>query len=321
MKLKNIISIVTVSGLLMFLPSCTDLEETLYSDLSESNISYTDEEIESMSGPVYTNLRYTYWAWEGLYDQCEESGDLIMTPLRPGVGWGAQYILMHKHTYNASIGHFYQTWYYPYVGIGYCNKLLDLEGIKADKEKVAEFRAMRALYYYILLDFFRNVPLITTSEIPAGFLPEQEDPAVVFDYIVAELEARSIDPGAYVLMLDIDGRLSECSSQNFFIVRQGKLFTPKRDNILEGIARKDVIELAKELKIECIETDLYTYDLQIADEIFVTANSICMVPVSKINCRHIGRPVPGPITKKLLSAWSEKVDVDIVGLALSHAND
>jgi len=80
MKLKNIISIVTVSGLLMFVPSCTDLEETLYNDLSESNISYTDEEIESMSGPVYTNLRYTYWAWEGLYDQCEESGDLIMPP-------------------------------------------------------------------------------------------------------------------------------------------------------------------------------------------------------------------------------------------------
>ncbi len=193
MKLKNIISIVTVSGLLMFVPSCTDLEETLYNDLSESNISYTDEEIESMSGPVYTNLRYTYWAWEGLYDQCEESGDLIMTPLRPGVGWGAQYILMHKHTYNASIGHFYQTWYYPYVGIGYCNKLLDLDGIKADKEKVAEFRGMRALYYYILLDIFRNVPLITTADIPAGFLPEQEDPAVVFDFIVSELEAAKAD--------------------------------------------------------------------------------------------------------------------------------
>ncbi|MBN2274421.1 MAG: RagB/SusD family nutrient uptake outer membrane protein [Bacteroidales bacterium] len=192
MKMKNIISVASMIGFLVFIPSCTDLDETLYSELSESNISYTDEEVESMSGPVYTNLRYTYWAWEGLYDQSEESGDLIMTPLRPGVGWGAQYILMHKHTYNSSIGHFYQTWYYPYVGIGYCNKLLDLDGIKADKEKVAEFRAMRALYYYILLDIFRNVPLITTSDIPAGFLPEQEDPAVVFDFIFSELnEAKS----------------------------------------------------------------------------------------------------------------------------------
>ncbi|MBN2214856.1 MAG: RagB/SusD family nutrient uptake outer membrane protein [Bacteroidales bacterium] len=193
MKMKNIISILTIFVLLMILPSCTDLDETLYSSLSESNISYTDEEIESMSGPVYTNLRYTYWAWEGMFDQCEESGDLLMTPLRPGVGWGAQYILMHKHTYNASIGHFYQTWYYPYVGIGYSNKLLDMEAIQADKEKVAEFRAMRALYYYILLDIFRNVPLITTSDIPAGFLPVQEDTAVVFDFIVSELDEAKLD--------------------------------------------------------------------------------------------------------------------------------
>jgi len=166
-----------------------------------------------------------------------------------------------------------------------------------------------------------NLIITSTRRVPAQCLDPKGKLQNKLNHIVAELEARSIDPGAYVLMLDIDGRLSECSSQNFFIVRQGKLFTPKRDNILEGIARKDVIELAKELKIECIETDLYTYDLQIADEIFVTANSICMVPVSKINCRPIGRPVPGPITKKLLSAWSEKVDVDIVGLALSHAND
>jgi hypothetical protein len=173
--------------------SCTDLDENLYSSLSEDNISYTDEEIESMSGPVYTNLRFTYWAWEGLFDQSEESGDLMMTPLRPGVGWGAQYILMHKHTYNSSIGHFYQTWYYPYVGIGYCNKLLDMPQIQAKKEKVAEFRAMRALYYYILFDIFRNVPLITTSDIPAGFLPVQEDPVVVYNFIVSELEAAKED--------------------------------------------------------------------------------------------------------------------------------
>ena len=130
-----------------------------------------------MSGNIYTNLRYTYWAWEGLFDQCEESGDLLMTPLRIGVGWGEQYILMHKHTFNSYIGHFWQTWYYPYVSIGYCNKLLELERIQANPAKVAEYRAMRALDYYILLDIFRNVPLITTSDscLP-DYLPEQEDP-------------------------------------------------------------------------------------------------------------------------------------------------
>ena len=105
------------------------------------------------------------------------------------------------------------------------------------------------------------------------------------------------------------------------MVRQGKLFTSKRDNILEGIGRRDVIELAAELNIECVETDLFPFDLYNGDEIFVTANSICMVPISKINCRPIGKPVPGPITKKLLSAWSEKAGVDIVKLAQSHREE
>jgi starch-binding outer membrane protein, SusD/RagB family len=193
MKSKNIISFISITGLLMLSPSCTNLDETLYSSLSEDNISYTEEEIESMSGPVYTNLRYTYWAWEALFDQCEESCDLLMTPLRIGVGWGEQYILLHKHTFNSYIPHFWQTWYYPFVGIGYCNKLLDMEGIQSNKEKVAEFRAMRALFYYILLDIFRNVPLLTTSDLPAGFLPEQEKPSVVFDFIVSELDSAKLN--------------------------------------------------------------------------------------------------------------------------------
>jgi hypothetical protein len=193
MKKNNILSIAAVAGLLIGLAACTNLDETIYSSLTEDNITYTPEEIESMSGPVYTNLRYTYWAWEALFDQCEESCDLLMTPLRIGVGWGEQYILLHKHTFNSYIPHFWQTWYYPFVGIGYCNKLLDMEGIQANKEKKAEFRAMRALYYYILLDMFRNVPLITTSDLPAGFLPEQEDPEVVFDFIVSELDSAKMD--------------------------------------------------------------------------------------------------------------------------------
>lgn len=166
-----------------------------------------------------------------------------------------------------------------------------------------------------------NLVISSTRRVPPQCLDPKAKLQNKLNHIVAELESRSIDPGAYVLMPDIDGRLSECVSQNFFIVRHEKLFTPKRDNILEGIARKDLMELAKQLNIECIETDLFPYDLYNADEIFVTANSICMVPISKINGRPIGKPVPGPITKKLLSAWSEKVEVDIVGLALSHIKE
>lgn len=189
MKLNNILSKFLIAIFLISLGSCTNLGEQIYSELNESILKYTEEEIESMSGPIYTNLRYTYWAWEGYFDQCEESADLIMTPLRIGVGWGAQYILMHNHDFASSIPHFYQTWYYPYLGIGYCNKLLELPEIQEDKAREAEFRAMRAFFYYILFDMYRNVPLITTTNLPEGFLPEQEDPSVVFNYIVTELDS------------------------------------------------------------------------------------------------------------------------------------
>lgn len=193
MKLKNIISLAGVSALLMIYGSCTNLDEHIYDTLDENILKYTDEEIESMSGNIYNNFRYTYWAWEGLFDQSEESADLLMTPLRIGVGWGEQYVLLHKHTFNSYIGHFWQTWYYPYAGIGYCNKLLELEGIKANKEKVAEYRAMRALNYYVLFDTFRNVPLLTSTILPAGYLPAQEDPKVVYDFIVSELDSTKMD--------------------------------------------------------------------------------------------------------------------------------
>lgn len=163
-----------------------------------------------------------------------------------------------------------------------------------------------------------NLIISSTRRVPPECLDPKAKLQNKLNHIVAELEARNIDPGAYVLMPDVHGRLAECTAQNFFMVRQGKLFTSKKENILEGIGRRDVIELAMELNIECVETNLFPFDLYNADEIFVTANSICMVPISKINCRPIGKPVPGPITKKLLSAWSEKVGVDIVGLALSH---
>jgi branched-subunit amino acid aminotransferase/4-amino-4-deoxychorismate lyase len=81
------------------------------------------------------------------------------------------------------------------------------------------------------------------------------------------------------------------------------------------------MELAAESNIECIETDLYPYDLITSDEIFVTANSICMVPIAKVDSRPVGKPIPGPMTQRLLSAWSAKVGVDIVGVALSHVKE
>jgi hypothetical protein len=68
-----------------------------------------------------------------------------------------------------------------------------MEAIQSRPEVKAKLRTMRALYYYILFDCFRNVPLETTQKVEAGYLPTQADPQVIFDFIVNELKESKND--------------------------------------------------------------------------------------------------------------------------------
>ena len=191
MKLFNFknIAFATVLGTALTFGSCTNLDEKIYSDIDSSQYTFSDKDIQSMFASVYSNMRSVYWGWNGLFDIEEESGDLYMTPLRIGVGWGDLYITMHKHTYHSLIDHMYIPWYYGYNGINACNKLLDREVVQKSEQSSAQLRAFRALYYYILLDLFRNVPLETTYQHEAGYLPVQAKPQETWDFIISELNA------------------------------------------------------------------------------------------------------------------------------------
>src|SRR5688572_14084005 len=114
--ITKIYRVFAVSALLTF-SACTNLDENIYSVLSDENIKFSEQDIARMSGMVYTELRFLYWGWNGLFDINEEASDLMMTPLRVGIGWGDLYISMHKHTYNANIDHFWTIWNHGYVGI------------------------------------------------------------------------------------------------------------------------------------------------------------------------------------------------------------
>lgn len=129
---------------------------------------------------------------------------------------------------------------------------------------------------------------------------------------LADLEVKKIDPSAFALMLDVNGFLTEGPSFNFFMVKGGKLLTPRGCDVLEGITRQTILELAKRLGIESHETDLTLYDLYNADEVIITATSFEILPVSKLNNKPLEGPIPGPIAKQLLSALSKLVGVDIV---------
>ena len=102
------------------------------------------------------------------------------------------------------------------------------------------------------------------------------------------------------LMLNHKGEVAECTGDNVFVVRGGRLLTPPPDaGILEGITRGAVMELAVAAGIDCRETTLVRHDLYTAEECFLTGTAAEVIPVVEIDGRKVGAGVPGPITKRL----------------------
>jgi len=102
------------------------------------------------------------------------------------------------------------------------------------------------------------------------------------------------------LMLNHKGEVAECTGDNVFVVRKGRLLTPPPDaGILEGITRGAVIELADAAGIDCQEATLTRYDLYTSDECFLTGTAAEVIPVVEIDGRKVGAGTPGPVTARL----------------------
>jgi hypothetical protein len=183
---KTIMTSILGTFLISF-SGCTDLDETIYSQIASEKYDFTTADAASMFSPVYSNLRNLYWGWNGYCDIQDESSDLWCTPFRIGVGWGTIYISLHKHEFHGAIGHFNTEWKYAYRGITECNKLLSDDAVKNSAKSVSQLRGYRALYYYVLFDLFRNIPLDTTYVHPDGWSPTQAKPKESWDYIISEL--------------------------------------------------------------------------------------------------------------------------------------
>ena len=138
------------------------------------------------------------------------------------------------------------------------------------------------------------------------------------NFVLAELEAKDVDPKALPVLMDGNGNLTEGSGYNVFLVKDGVLKTPKGTSILWGVSRRTVMEVANNIGIQVVEEDLQPYDIYTADEVFFTRTSPRITPVNSIDNRLIGDGKPGPMTKQLLAAHSERVGVDIVDQALHH---
>ncbi len=132
------------------------------------------------------------------------------------------------------------------------------------------------------------------------------------NFVLAEMEATDVDPDALPVLLDMDGKVSEGTGANFFVVTGGTLRTPRDNSTLQGVSRMTVMEIAGTLGIPAVEDDLQPYDLYTADEAFFCSTPYCILPVGRIDNRRIGDRAPGPVTNQLLAAWSERAGLDIV---------
>lgn len=111
------------------------------------------------------------------------------------------------------------------------------------------------------------------------------------------------------LVLTQDGHISEGSAENIFMVRDGVLITPPvYENILEGITRRTIIQLAKdELGIEVIERPIDRTEVYICDELFMTGTAAQVTAVTKVDHRPVGDGVMGPITARLRELYDQVV--------------
>lgn len=145
--------------------------------------------------------------------------------------------------------------------------------------------------------------------------PQCYDPKMKYrsrmHYYLADQEARVADPDAAALLLDLDGNVTETGGANFLVVERGTIVSPTTRNILPGISRQMVIELAEKLGIPFVERDFQVYNVINADEAFTASTPYCLLPVTKINGLTIGDGHPGPVYNRLLDAWSEAVGTNV----------
>jgi branched-chain amino acid aminotransferase len=126
-------------------------------------------------------------------------------------------------------------------------------------------------------------------------------------YVNSSLAKVEAIKGGYdeAILLASDGRVSECTGENIFIVRDGRLITPPTSDAgaLDGITQDSVEAIARDLGVEVSHDQLIRTDLYLADEAFLTGTAAEVVPIRAVDDRPIGTGRPGPITTEIQQTY------------------
>jgi starch-binding outer membrane protein, SusD/RagB family len=173
-------------------PACTDLTEVPDDALTPGNAFKTEAEILAGVASVYAGLRGTHW---GVYNLSEITTNEVIVPTR-GNDWydNGRWLEIHRHGWTANSGSALDdmngTWNDLFSGVARSNLMLGvMEAQPASTQRdqtIAELRTLRAWYYYLLLDLFGSVPLVTSTEV-------QQNPNVARDSLFRFIEAELKD--------------------------------------------------------------------------------------------------------------------------------
>jgi len=195
MKTKKILLAATGFAMLFSTFSCTELADDSYgSVISDNYAPKTETDISALVNAAYIPWRKTMLLWNGVVRAQELPADQDVLPARTGIGWvdGYAYKRMHEHTWTSADDGVLQPWNRTYDGINTCNRIINqIEtgkiSVSAERQVslIAELKVLRASYYYILVDIYGNVPIVT--DYTDLNLPSQSTRNEVFDFIVSEI--------------------------------------------------------------------------------------------------------------------------------------
>lgn len=138
-------------------------------------------------------------------------------------------------------------------------------------------------------------------------------------YQLADLEVAARQPGAVALLREPAGWLTETTSGNFFLVRDGALYTPTDRSILHGVTRDLVLELARRIGLDPVEGDLTPEDASAAQEMFVCSTSIGLLHARSFEGRAVENGQLGPVTRRLREAFDQEAGLSFAEQAQSYA--
>jgi branched-chain amino acid aminotransferase len=138
---------------------------------------------------------------------------------------------------------------------------------------------------------------------PNGLIPQAKASGQYLNSILAKTESANAGYEEAIL-LDEDGHVCEGSGENIYVVRDGEIVTPPHTaSILDGISRKSIIQIARDLGYTVVERDIARAELYLAEEVFLSGTAAELVPVREIDDHDLGEP--GEITRVVQAKFED----------------